>query len=316
MKLTIIYHVYADTKTLEKSLNSLFNQTSKDFEVIFIDDFACDEAKNILNKFDITDKRFKLIRLFENYGRSFCYNLGLEKTATEYVYFAESKIIFKNNFVESILEKINQDDYDYINFINEHVDLHTVFDTNFTIDKENYCEWIANTTLTIRNKVLKKSFLEKNKINLVNYKNLYPIYLFEIISNSKKAFYISEKLLTLNNQNNKNSYYSYNLYDILESAYLLSYKINDASLSDDERECFLTWLPKLCLVDFLTKMFDSYDNEKVLTIAINKAWETMEKIDANFKLNDKLKLIIDKNIRDYIKNFKPTYNYVKKNLVK
>lgn len=312
MKLTIIYHVYADIKTLEKSLNSLFNQTCNDFEVIFIDDDASLEAKEILNKFDISDERFKVIRLFENYGRSFCYNLGLEKASGEYVYYAESKIIFKKDFVESIVNKTKEKKYDYINFIVKNVDTNHVFEQDMEITKDNLSEWIVNSTLTIRNKVLRKRLLEKNKITFVNYKNLYPIYLFEVISNSKNAYYISQELLTLENKNVRSNFYSYNLYDILESAFLLANKINETNLEENMRDDFLVWLPKLCLCDFLWKMFESYDNEKVLSIAVNRAWTTMEKIDSTFKLNPSLNLLFDKNTKNYLKNFKPTYNYVRK----
>ena len=316
MKLSIIYHIYSDVKTLEKSLKSLFNQTNKNFELILIDDYATNEAKEILEKFDISDKKITLIRLFENYGRSFCYNLGLEKAKGDYVYFAESKNIFEADFVETISSKINaKNKYDYISFKIPSIANNSPFKEDMEVNETNLKVWVANCSLTIRNKIIRKKFLEDNKIAFVNYKNLYPIYLFEVTSSSKKSYYIHKDLLKLENKNYKSELFSYNLYDILESAFLLSYKINDSKIDDEMKDCYTLWLSKLCLRDFLSKMFQSYENEKVLTIAITKAWETIEKIDINFKTNKNLDLIARTEVSDYIKKFKPTYNYVRKYII-
>lgn len=315
MKLTIIYHLYNNTSTLSKSLNSLFNQTNNNFELILIDDCGTNSVKEILNEFDISGKNIALIRLFENYGRSFCYNLGVEKAKGEYIYFAESKNIFDKNFVEKILEKIKlKQKYDYITFLVDGFNNENVFSNDTEIKNEEFKEWIVNCNLTIRNKVIAKKFLDDKKVSFINYKNLYPIYLYEIISNSEKSFFINENLMKLENKNYKSQLYSYNLYDILESAFILSQKINESNFDDELKDHFEVWLSKLCLCDFLKKMFDSYDNEKVLTIAIKKAWETLEKIDATFKYNKCLNLLKNEKVKDYIKNFKPTFNYVKKNL--
>ena len=314
MKLSIIYHIYSDTKTLEKSLNSLFNQTNNKFELIIIDDFGSVEVKKILSKFDIKKDNISLIRLFENYGRSFCYNLGVEKAKGDYVYFAESKNIFSENFVDTII-KFSKKNYDYIGFTAKNIDSKPFDTTDVEISNQNISNFIINSTLSIRNKVLSRNFLLNHKISFVNYKNLYPIYLFEIISKSKKGIILSNELLVIENKNSKSSFYSYNLYDILEAAFMLSNKINDSNIDDELKDYFEIWLSKLCLYDFLSKMFISYsDNEKVLSIAIKKAWETLEKINATFKKNKSLNLMNDTKLKEYIKNFKPTYNYVRKNI--
>lgn len=314
MKLSIIYHIYSDTKTLEKSLNSLFNQTNNKFELIIIDDFGSAEVKKILSKFDIKKDNISLIRLFENYGRSFCYNLGVEKAKGDYVYFAESKNIFSENFVDTII-KFSKKNYDYIGFTAKNIDSKPFDTTDVEISNQNISNFIINSTLSIRNKVLSRNFLLNHKISFVNYKNLYPIYLFEIISKSKKGIILSNELLVIENKNSKSSFYSYNLYDILEAAFMLSNKINDSNIDDELKDYFEIWLSKLCLYDFLSKMFISYsNNEKVLSIAIKKAWETLEKINATFKKNKSLNLMNDTKLKEYIKNFKPTYNYVRKNI--
>lgn len=317
MKITFIYHLYENSANLEKSIKSLLNQTSKRFEIIFIDDFAFDEVKKVLNSFDLSDKKIKIVRLFENYGRSFSYNLGLEKASGTYVYFAESKNVFDPDFVKTIVNISENKKYDFIGFKTNIDDVNDDFENEVEITKDNLdknASLVVNCAITIRNKVFKKVFLEKNKINFTNFKNLYPVYLFEVFNSYETAYYVSKKLIDL--ESNENSIkYTYNLYNILESALLLSYKINESQLDNKAKSDYLVWLPKLCIGDFLVKMFDSYDNEKTLSIAINKAWETLEKIDPSFRNNKSLDLLKNQKLKKYISFFKPTFNYVKKNFI-
>ncbi|BAC44684.1 glycosyltransferase family 2 protein [Malacoplasma penetrans] len=318
MKITFIYHLYNNSVNLEKSIKSLLEQTSNNFEVIFIDDFASDECKNILNKFDLSDKKFKIVRLFENYGRSFSYNLGLEKASGEYVYFAEHSNLFSPDFVEEIINITKTKKYDFISFKTNVSNLNDDISNDVELLNESknsdISSWIVNCSITIRNKVFRKKFLEKNKILFINYKNLYPLYLFDVLLNYEMAYFASKKLIDFHRSEN-GVRYTYNLYDILEAAFILSFKISESQLENNIKNCFQVWLPKLCIEDFLIKMFDSYSNEKILSIAITKAWETLEKIDVSYKKNKSLNLLINTHLKDYIKGFKPTYSFVKKNLI-
>lgn len=316
MKLSFIYHLYNNAVYLEKSIKSIMDQTSKEFEVIFIDDYSSNEVKEILNKFDLSDKRFKIVRLFENYGRSFSYNLGLEKASGKYVYYAESNNIFSKDFVETIINAASKKDYDYISFKTDSAYLNDSLDQDVEVDiTENKMDsWIVNCSITIRNKVFRKQFLEKNKITFTNYKNLYPIYLFEVLTKYQSAYFISKTILEFKRDVNEIKY-TYNLYDILEASFILSFKISESNLDSNMKNNYLVWLPKLCIEDFLVKMFQSYNNEKILSIAISKAWETLEKIDGSFKNNKSLNLLVNTKLKDYIKGFKPSYSYVKKNLI-
>ncbi len=312
MKLTVIYHIYSGIKSLKKSLESLFNQTKKTFEIILVDDCATNEAKEILNKFDISSKRITLIRLFENYGRSFCYNLCLEKAKGDYVYFAEAKNIFEPDFVEKIFQKINEKKFDYISFKISSSPEDNIFTEDMEINDDNILNWIVNSSLSLRNKVIRKDFLNSNKIRFVNYKNMYAVYLFQVVSMAKSAYYINKQFIKLENPKNKIEIFSYNLYDILESAFELSERITDSNIDEDTKTGFQLWLSKLCLCDFLGKMFESYQSEKVLTIAINKANEMIDKIDNGYKRNRNISLIKNHSIKEYIQNFKPSPSYVKK----
>ena len=59
-------------------------------------------------------------------------------------------------------------------------------------------------------------------------------------------------------------------------------------------------------------MFASYENEKIVSISIKNAYDLIEKLDSNFKSNKYISLLNNKRIYEYIKEFKPNYNFVKK----
>ena len=62
-KVSVIVVNYNNEKYLYRCLNSLYNQTNKNFEIIFVDDSSTDNsiqiAKDFLNKNNI--KKFKLL---------------------------------------------------------------------------------------------------------------------------------------------------------------------------------------------------------------------------------------------------------------
>ena len=65
-KVTVLLTSYNHADYLERSINSVLNQTYKDFELIIIDDCSTDDSWNIINKYK--DKRIKKIRNKQNKG--------------------------------------------------------------------------------------------------------------------------------------------------------------------------------------------------------------------------------------------------------
>ena len=51
MKFSVILCTYNGAKFLEKTLNSILNQTYKKFEIIIVDDNSSDNTKSILHQY-------------------------------------------------------------------------------------------------------------------------------------------------------------------------------------------------------------------------------------------------------------------------
>lgn len=96
-KFSIIVPVYNVEKYIKKCLDSIFDQTFKDFEVIVVNDGTKDNSMDIVKKYDV-----KIINQ-ENSGLSEARNTGVKNSKGEYILFLDS-----DDFIEKkLLEKIN-----------------------------------------------------------------------------------------------------------------------------------------------------------------------------------------------------------------
>lgn len=82
-KISIILPVYNAERTLKETLDSIFNQTFKDFEILLINDGSNDGSGNIIASY--TDSRIRLIDNGTNKGLIYSLNYGIEKVRGEYI---------------------------------------------------------------------------------------------------------------------------------------------------------------------------------------------------------------------------------------
>ena len=101
--ISIIVPIYNTGKYLKKCLDSIKNQTFKDFEVILVDDGSTDNSAEICREFSETDSRFKYFYK-ENGGTSSARNLGLENAKGEYIAFIDSDDYIEPDYFETLAE--------------------------------------------------------------------------------------------------------------------------------------------------------------------------------------------------------------------
>lgn len=99
MKLSVIVPVYNNADHLKKTLQSIKEQTFKDFEAILVDDGSLDGSAAIMSTFVDSDDRFIYIHQ-DNQGVAAARNRGLEKAEGKYVTFVDADdIIPKDAFL-------------------------------------------------------------------------------------------------------------------------------------------------------------------------------------------------------------------------
>lgn len=103
--LSIIIPAYNSEGYIKKNLKSLSNQTSKNFEVILIDDGSLDNTCEISEVFLEESKiDHKVIRCEKNRGQSTARNIGLDYSKGQYILFLDSDDFVEENLVE-VLER-------------------------------------------------------------------------------------------------------------------------------------------------------------------------------------------------------------------
>jgi len=106
---SVIVPNYNHGQYLAKRLESIFNQTFQDFEVILLDDFSNDNSLEILKQYADHPKVSHFIVNKKNSGSPFKqWKLGVELAKGEYIWMAESDDWAKNYFLEVLVSEIDK----------------------------------------------------------------------------------------------------------------------------------------------------------------------------------------------------------------
>ena len=84
-KLSVITPVYNREKYLPECIESILNQTFKDFEFILIDDHSTDGTSKIIKEYEFKDNRIKLLSNKLNVGATQSFNNGLKISVGKYI---------------------------------------------------------------------------------------------------------------------------------------------------------------------------------------------------------------------------------------
>jgi glycosyltransferase involved in cell wall biosynthesis len=103
MKLSIVIPAFNEAKNLPKIIEALRTQTSKNFEIIVVDNNSKDETFRIAKK--MSDKVYKC----KKQGLSPARNFGAMKAKSEIVAFLDADLIPAKTWVENIIEDFEND---------------------------------------------------------------------------------------------------------------------------------------------------------------------------------------------------------------
>lgn len=109
--ISVVIPAYNTEKYIEKCLDSVFNQTYSNLEVIVVNDGSTDNTKKILDDYGNKESRLKIIHK-ENTGVSDTRNKGLEIASGDYIGFVDSDDLIKPDFyytLHSLIKNHNAD---------------------------------------------------------------------------------------------------------------------------------------------------------------------------------------------------------------
>ena len=177
VKLSVIIPVYNGDKYIANGLDSLLNQTFKDFEVICINDCSTDNSFKILKEYALKDNRIIIINNEKNLGAALTRNVGINRAKGEYIYFLDADDYIDEKYLECMVKKIEQEKCDVVlnlSILNEtngnsfpykHPSMPEINPDGEYLDK---ITTIHDAPCFIWARIYRKSFLNENKLRFLD----------------------------------------------------------------------------------------------------------------------------------------------------
>lgn len=169
---SVIMPSYNHEKFIVEAIESVLNQTIKDFELIVIDDYSHDNSHLIIEEFEKKDERIKKIFHQKNLGIAKTLNEGIKNSNGKYIALIASDDSWMREKLEKQLEILKEDE-DLIVWCNSAIIDH---DSKFTGEKssEKYdnatsqghvFDEIMNSWISGSGIIMKKENLKKIQFN-------------------------------------------------------------------------------------------------------------------------------------------------------
>ena len=98
VKISVIMPVYKVEKYLKRAVDSVLNQSLKEFELYLIDDGSPDNCGKICDEYGLKDNRVKVIHK-QNEGAHIARNVAIDNAVGEYICFFDSDDIVEENML-------------------------------------------------------------------------------------------------------------------------------------------------------------------------------------------------------------------------
>ncbi len=105
---SIILPYFKKKEFLEETINSILDQTYKNFEIILIDDEISLDSKNFLDKISKKDIRIKLITNEKNLGAGLSRNIAIKYSKGDFIAFCDCDDLWLTKKLENQLEFIKK----------------------------------------------------------------------------------------------------------------------------------------------------------------------------------------------------------------
>lgn len=196
-EISIIIPVYNAEPYLRECLDSIINQTFKNFEVLCINDGSRDNSLDILSEYADKDNRIKLFSQ-ENSGPAQARNVGLAKAKGEYIMFCDADDSYEPAMCEEMYKTITEQDVDIAMCNTNGYDPHygSYYFRNpigkYNVETKQKCE----TNVFLWNKIFKNKLINQYNIKFpAGYKSDDNYFVYAYMSIVKTIYYLDKKLI-------------------------------------------------------------------------------------------------------------------------
>ena len=212
-KINILMATYNGRRYVAKQVESILNQTYKDFRLIISDDGSTDSTVKILQEYEEKDFRVEVYSLQQNQGVVSNFEFLIGKVRSELFMFADQDDIWEPDKIEKTLKKMEEDNLDLVYTDLEVVDSKlkqispsywTLKGLDYRIKKYNNFEslylnnFITGCTMLVKSKWINEFMpLPKNSKYV-----LHDYWISLVISQSGKIGYVDEPTIKYRQHNN------------------------------------------------------------------------------------------------------------------
>lgn len=107
MMISVVIPLYNKQESISETLNSVINQTHRDFEVVIVDDGSTDNSMSVVKDFELIDSRIRVIAK-DNGGVSSARNLGVVCAKYDYIAFLDADDLWNENYLEEQVKLIKE----------------------------------------------------------------------------------------------------------------------------------------------------------------------------------------------------------------
>jgi CDP-glycerol glycerophosphotransferase len=168
--LSVVIPVYKVQGYLRQCLDSIFDQSFTDVEVIAVDDNSPDGSGRILADYAAREPRLRVVTLPENMGQGPARNIGLEHAVGRYVWFVDSDDWLAPGALAAVADRLDQTDADVlvVDWVRSHWNGRVQPSTAVTIlptapDVFDLRSWpkLVNVLHLVSNKIVRRELLTR-----------------------------------------------------------------------------------------------------------------------------------------------------------
>ncbi|WP_291286376.1 glycosyltransferase [Flavobacterium sp.] len=285
IKVSVIIPVYNAEFFLHDCVKSLTNQTLQECEFIFINDGSFDRSLEIIESYQVFDKRIRIINQ-ENAGRSIARNVGILEAKGKYIGFIDSDDFVADEMFETLYDRVSKENTDLVvsNFFlgrdKKYVLKKEIFPTDIIYYQEYIRQNIISNLLeredlfSVWNKLYKRDLILNHKVtfpSIYEEDQLFNLLAFNAASNVLFIDYSGYFYREVFNGVSKNLF-KVDYFEIARQKLHLNYKERcNLSLSEEE-------INRLKAVRFVQKVFYLIFKYAILNVSFKEKFEKIKSI--------------------------------------
>ena len=218
-KISIIVPTYNSSRTIKKTLKSIFTQTYKNYEVIVVDAFSTDNTKRIIS--NLNSKKIKVYNISKKKSLSYARYYGIKKSTGSLIAFLDSDDVWHPLKLKKQLEFMEKNNfmftsttYSPFRLINGKKVFKEKIVPNQCYQLDNF---ILDTTIATSSMIINKDITRQIYFNKKYFNEDYN-YKCKLLLNHQKAYNLNENLMYYRiTKKSKSSYKLKSLFSIFKS---------------------------------------------------------------------------------------------------